>query len=110
MRWSSFWVIGEGAPHWDDVKGNIQGDFEISARYVAPILSFETVVVPTSLDWLAYTDHNDSVFLVGEWLIDTVKDLWPGWEQHIWSSPFYEHPTEDVCDDRAWWERGQSED
>jgi hypothetical protein len=104
LRWSKFWVIGEGTPTWDDVGHSYQGEFEISSRFASPVLSSETIVVPTSLEWFAYTDHNDSVCLVGEWLTEVVKDLWPTWEQHVWTTAFYDGPPDAPADYRPWWE------
>jgi hypothetical protein len=32
-----------------------------------------------SFDWLVYRSHEHSIALAGNWLVDAVKQAWPGW-------------------------------
>jgi hypothetical protein len=104
LRWSKFWVLGEGTPHFDDPRPSFQGEYEVSAAYISPTMSNETICAPRSLAWLVYTDHNDRTILVGQWLVEKIKDVWPTWERHIWTTPFHEQPSIDEEDEmRPWW-------
>jgi hypothetical protein len=102
LRWSQFWAIGEGSPTWGDPGPAFQGEFVIAPEFLSPATASEIIVTPTSLDWMAYTDHNDSVFLVGEWLVDVIKELWPGWRDRVWISPVHDRPAS--MNSRPWWE------
>ena len=103
IRWSKFWVLGEGTPHWDDPRASFQGEYEVSSGYINVAMSSETICVPTSLEWMVYTDHNEGTYLIGTWLVDVVKDLWPTWDQHVWTTVVYDHPPDDG-ELHAWWE------
>lgn len=43
----------------------------------------------SALDWILYASHESSI-TVGGWVLDEVKRRWPGWEHHIWRTPFFE--------------------
>jgi hypothetical protein len=105
LRWSKFWMLGEGSPHWDDPRPSFQGEYEVSAAHINLTLSSETICTPRSLDWMIYTNHNEATYLIGSWPVDAINDLWPAWERHIWTTPFDEHPP-DHSDGRFpfWWE------
>lgn len=106
-RYSSFWVLGEGAPHWDTVPSSFDEDFEVSPAYLWLTPASETICTPRSLDWMAYTDHYEATYVLGRRLVDLVKELWPTWDRHIWISPFYEHPARGR--DAPWWKLGTHE-
>jgi hypothetical protein len=38
-------------------------------------------------DWIFYASHENSVTAAG-WLLQKLKDLWPAWQSHVWTSPF----------------------
>jgi hypothetical protein len=103
LRWSTFWVLGEGTPRFDDPRPSFQGEYAVSAAYISPTMSSETICTPRTLDWMIYTDHNEATYLIGAWVLDVVKDLWPNWERHLWTSPFYEHPLA-AGTSQFWWE------
>jgi hypothetical protein len=103
IRWSKFWVMGEGTPHWDDSGASFQGEYEVSSAFISPTMSSETICVPTSLEWMVYTDHNEGTYLIGAWLVEAIKDLWPTWERYVWTRLPYEHPPDDG-ELHAWWE------
>jgi translation elongation factor EF-Tu-like GTPase len=39
-----------------------------------------------------YTGHDENTYFVGSRLVSAIKDLWPDWKLHQWTSPFYERP------------------
>lgn len=40
-----------------------------------------------ALDWIVYASHEGSV-TIGGWLLDEVKSLWAGWQDHLWTGVF----------------------
>lgn len=40
-------------------------------------------------DWIIYASHEASI-TVGGWMLAEVKRIWPEWERHIWTTPFFE--------------------
>lgn len=42
-----------------------------------------------ALDWIIYASHESSI-TVGGWMLAEVRKAWPGHEQHIWRTPFFE--------------------
>lgn len=49
----------------------------------------EGVWTSSAYDWIVYASHEDSI-TVGGWMLDEVKQAWPEWMHHIWTSPFSE--------------------
>ena len=40
-------------------------------------------------DWVIYASHESSI-TVGGWLLDEIKNVWSNWEDHIWTTPFFD--------------------
>jgi hypothetical protein len=38
----------------------------------------------STLDWIIYASHENSITVGGEWLIAEIRRIWPSWEQWIW--------------------------
>ncbi|MNB85398.1 hypothetical protein D3C75_323020 [compost metagenome] len=36
------------------------------------------------MDWVIYASHENSITIAGEWLLDGIKKIWPGWEERRW--------------------------
>jgi hypothetical protein len=50
----------------------------------------ETYWSSRGLDWLVYTSHEASITFAGPWLIEELKQVWPDWEQRIYTGYEYE--------------------
>lgn len=44
------------------------------------------------MDWILYTSHEGSVTIGGDWLFNLVKQAWPQWEEHIYTTYEYQPP------------------
>ena len=87
------WQLFEGTPHWDDDPPPDVRDCScaaLDARLATG--ASEAIWMPSNLDWVIYTDHNQGTYFVGRWLLELIEELWPEWEAHQWSSPFYVRP------------------
>lgn len=36
------------------------------------------------MDWVIYASHENSITIAGEWLLEEIKKIWPGWEERRW--------------------------
>jgi len=52
----------------------------------------EHVWTSEGMDWMIYTSHESSITLGGQWLLDSVKQIWPQWKDHIYTDYSYQHP------------------
>jgi len=65
-------------------------EYELATEWFEPVYNgAEGYWTSESLDWIVYASHESSVS-VGGWMLDEVKNLWPEWRNHIWTSPFFE--------------------
>jgi len=68
-------------------------DYEIDLADMEPAYTgAEGYWTTGSMDWLIYASHESSITIAGEWLIEEVKAIWPGWEQHMYDGWDYSLP------------------
>jgi hypothetical protein len=104
----SIWELHEGAPWWiDDVgpcpwpqEGSVSGarpswpaGYELNPMLWWITGGSESLWTAPTLDWLLYAHHEGTLYVVGTSLVRAIKEAWPVWEQHIWTSPFDPSPT-----------------
>jgi hypothetical protein len=44
------------------------------------------------MHWLIYASHERSITLAGTWLIAAVQEIWPRWDEHLYTGWEYERP------------------
>jgi hypothetical protein len=73
------WELREGGPEYElDV-----------AAFEPEYNGAEGFWTSPSLDWIIYASHESSI-TVGGWMLAQVKQGWPQWQRHIWTTPSFE--------------------
>lgn len=42
--------------------------------------------------WLLYASHESSITVAGAWLVTALKNVWPDWQEHMYTDPHYAPP------------------
>ena len=62
--------------------------FEIEVEHMDPTYTgAEGYWSSGSFDWMIYASHEDSLTF-GGWVLTSIKDEWPAWREHLFSSPW----------------------
>ncbi|MDF9839846.1 MULTISPECIES: hypothetical protein [unclassified Paenibacillus] len=67
-------------------------EFDHSPEYQLDIEGFNPVYTingegywfAADMDWVIYASHENSITIAGEWLLNEIKEIWPGWEERRW--------------------------
>ncbi len=79
---------------WQLPDIRVMNGYELDVALLIP-WGYETYWTSEKLDWILYSSHEYSLTVGGEWLINLIKDAWPGWERHLYAGWEYPRPPYD---------------
>ncbi len=71
------WELRESGPEYEQDVSAFEPQYD----------GAEGVWTSPAFDWIVYASHEGSI-TVGGWMLDEVKQAWPEWARHTWTSPF----------------------
>lgn len=78
---------------WELREAGMSSQYRMDMELLIPIDGGgEHCWTSETLDWLIYTSHENSITLCGEWLIKGIEEVWPEWEEHIYTGHHYAFP------------------
>lgn len=82
----------------------VQRDYELDMEWVVPG-GAERFWTSRELDWVVYTSHESSITFAGDWLIEGIKEIWPNWQQRIYTDWYYASNMEQAVWETSRWFR-----
>lgn len=74
---------------WELNEFRLEPEYEMHPDLWDPY-RFEIYASSKELDWIVYVSHEGSITFGGSWLIERIKQIWPNWEERIYSTHDYE--------------------
>ena len=94
IRWSKFWVLGEGTPHWDNARCQLPGRVRSFVRIHQPdhVERDDLRAHQPGMDGLHRSQRGNvsDRRMAGR---RHARTLWPTWEQHVWTDVHSMTPT-----------------
>lgn len=76
---------------WELNEQRLDPEYELDPRLCRFEAGVEMYWSSGELDWLVYISHESSITFAGGWLVEAVKEVWPTWQERVYTDWNYEH-------------------